>query len=187
VVRAIILTVVTIVTFSAFGCAGAQRESEWVHTRGELVYGTCLERAERLSALFDHSIEKNTQIHVLDSNTVGAFGWPNGDLFLTRGLMELLNDDEVAAAIAHELGHLFSDGWLRTMVSLRGCCTNPDREQRADAIGARLLEQRGIGRVAMISMLTKVRSSLGVPAFCGQAIGRRLQLLSDSSAVDSQH
>ena len=94
--------------------------------------------------------------------------------------MDLLNDQELAAAIAHEMGHLLNDGHLHTVVSLRGCCVSPDAEARADSIGVRLLSERGIGRAAMISMLTKVRSSPGVPPSCQQRIGQRIELLTEN-------
>jgi len=118
-------------------------------------------------------------VNVLDSDAVGAYGWPDGNLFVTRGLVDLVSDQELAAAIAHEMGHLLNDGHLHTVVSLRGCCVSPDAEARADSIGVRLLDERGIGRGAMISMLNKVRSSPGVPPSCQQGIGRRIELLTE--------
>ena len=123
-------------------------------------------------------------MHVVDSNTVGAYGWPDGNLFVTRGLVDRLSDRELAAAIAHEMGHLLNDGHLYTVVSLRGCCVSPDAEARADAIGVRLLASRGIGRDAMTSMLNKVRASPDLPPSCGEAIGRRIELLTDLAATN---
>jgi predicted Zn-dependent protease len=122
-------------------------------------------------------------VHVLDSSTIGAYGWPDGNLFVTRGLVDRLSDRELAAAIAHEVGHLLNDGHLDSVVSLRGCYVSPDAEARADAIGVRLLASRGIGRDAMTSMLNKVRASPDLPPSCGEAIGRRIELLADLAAT----
>jgi predicted Zn-dependent protease len=45
--------------------------------------------------------------HVLDTQIRNAFGLPNGRIFLTRGMLELVTDeDELAAVIAHELAHV---------------------------------------------------------------------------------
>ena len=52
---------------------------------------------------------------------VTAYGWRGGNLFLTRGLVDVMDDDELAAAVAHELGHLLGDGHVHSMTSLRGC------------------------------------------------------------------
>lgn len=120
-------------------------------------------------------------VQVLDSDGVCAYGWPNGNLFVTRGLVDLLSDQELAAAIAHEMGHLLNDGHLHTLVSLRGCCVSPDIEARADSIGVRLLAEHAIGREAMISMLNKVRRSSGVPSLCQQRIGQRIELLTEQA------
>jgi hypothetical protein len=44
---------------------------------------------------------------VLDDDEINAFAAPGGYVLITRGLYELLSDDaEVAAVIAHELGHV---------------------------------------------------------------------------------
>lgn len=130
-------------------------------------------------SLLVSSADRTVHVQVLDSSTVGAYGWPNGNLFVTRGLVDLLSDQELAAAIAHEMGHLLNDGHLHTVVSLRGCCVSPDVEARADSIGVRLLAGHAIGREAMISMLNKVRLSSGVPSLCQQRIGQRIELLTE--------
>jgi predicted Zn-dependent protease len=122
-------------------------------------------------------IERPIRMSVLDSHTVGAYGWPNGNLFVTRGLVDLLSDCELAAAIAHEMGHLLNDGHLHTVVSLRGCCVSPDAEARADAIGVRLLQESGIDPGTMVSMLSKVQLASGVSSSCQKAIGLRIELL----------
>jgi predicted Zn-dependent protease len=46
-------------------------------------------------------------VTILNSPVVNAFALPDGQLFVTRGLLALANDDaEVAGVIAHEMGHV---------------------------------------------------------------------------------
>jgi predicted Zn-dependent protease len=47
------------------------------------------------------------RVTLLDSPIVNAFALPSGDIFITRGLLALANDgSEVAAVMAHEIGHV---------------------------------------------------------------------------------
>ena len=47
------------------------------------------------------------RFYVLDQPLANAHALPSGYVFVTRGLLSLLDDEaEVAAALAHELGHL---------------------------------------------------------------------------------
>ena len=43
----------------------------------------------------------------LDDRQVNAFSTPNGYIYITRGLLEIIeSDDELAIVIAHEMGHI---------------------------------------------------------------------------------
>ena len=47
------------------------------------------------------------RVTLLDSPVVNAFALPSGDIFVTRGLLALADDGaEVAAVMAHEIGHI---------------------------------------------------------------------------------
>jgi predicted Zn-dependent protease len=47
------------------------------------------------------------RLTLLDSASVNAFALPGGYLYVTRGLLALANDEaEVAAVVAHEIGHV---------------------------------------------------------------------------------
>ncbi len=127
---------------------------------------------QRLGAAYQ---EKMIRVSVLDSNEIAAYGWRDGRILLTSGLIDQVNDDELAAAAAHELGHLLDDGIVKPVASLRGCKEDLDAEARADALGVQVLGQQRIAPEAMESMLAKVRDS--VPADCAQGIGRRLARL----------
>ena len=181
VLRAVPLTLAFIATVSTLGCGSATSQLSWVRAQGGVIQDGRLHRAQAAcSLLIGSSADRTVHIHVLDTESVGAYGWPNGNVFVTRGLVDLLSDQELAAAIAHEMAHLLNDGHLHTVVSLRGCCVSPDVEVRADAIGVRLLHERGISRATMISMLNKVRSSPGLPSSCQRGIGQRIELLTET-------
>lgn len=79
----------------------------------------------RISAKVSQASERPDivyRITVLNSPTVNAFALPTGDLYVTRGLLALATDtSEVAAVIAHEMGH----------VSARHAFVRADRERTA--------------------------------------------------------
>ena len=46
---------------------------------------------------------------MLNSQSVNAFALPTGQLYVTRGLIALANDDsELASVLAHEMGHVIA-------------------------------------------------------------------------------
>ncbi len=59
--------------------------------------------------------DQTYRITILNSPNVNAFALPGGYLYVTRGLLALANDSsEVAAVIAHEMGHVIANhGILR--------------------------------------------------------------------------
>ncbi|MDX6806803.1 M48 family metalloprotease [Terrihabitans rhizophilus] len=62
------------------------------------------------------------RITILNSPSVNAFALPTGDLYVTRGLLALASDSsEIAAVIAHEMGH----------VTARHAFVRADRERQA--------------------------------------------------------
>jgi predicted Zn-dependent protease len=49
------------------------------------------------------------QVTILNSPSVNAFALPNGQLYITRGLIALANDKaELASVLAHEMGHVIA-------------------------------------------------------------------------------
>ena len=47
--------------------------------------------------------------HIVNSRDINSLGFPGGEIYLYRGLLELTaNDDELAAVVAHEVGHVAS-------------------------------------------------------------------------------
>jgi peptidase M48-like protein len=86
-------------------------------------------------------------VRVLGESDPAAFAWRDGTVFVTRGLVALLSDDELAAALAHELGHLTGRG-----DGLPG----PAAELLADRIGGEVLRVSGLPPGLMLHMLRKL-------------------------------
>jgi Zn-dependent protease with chaperone function len=117
-------------------------------------------------------------VQVLANDAVTAYSLWDGHVFVTRGLVDHLDDAELQAAVAHELGHLVSDRHVQSVASLRGCCVDPDREVRADAVGAELLRNQGFSPGSMVNMLRKVEKFGSLPPQCVVAVERRIAMLS---------
>jgi len=111
---------------------------------------------------------QHTSVRVLDDDAVGAFAWRDGSLFLTRGLLATMDDAELTAALAHELGHLVED--VRRQ-------SDGDVEAHADAWGVGVLERSGLPARSMIRMLVKLESQSD-PGFQA-GIRARIQLLEE--------
>src|SRR6185312_12652522 len=63
---------------------------------------------ERLVAASDRP-DLHYKVTMLNSETVNAFALPNGQLYVTRGLIALANDEsELASVIGHEMGHVIA-------------------------------------------------------------------------------
>lgn len=62
--------------------------------------------ARRVAAASDRP-DISYRVTVLNAPSINAFALPTGDLYVTRGLLALANDtSEVAAVLAHEIGHV---------------------------------------------------------------------------------
>ena len=67
------------------------------------------EIVERLIAASDLG-GRTVRVTILNSPAVNAFALPSGDVYVTRGLIALANDEsELAAVIAHEIAHVTAD------------------------------------------------------------------------------
>lgn len=120
-----------------------------------------LERVERLGASLTPA---GTAIHFGLSARRGlaAFAWPDGAVLVTRDLADLLDDDELAASLAHEIGHLLHGGHLAgAPAALTGAPPDDEPERSADRTGCRLLATRGRSPRAMPRMLSTLNAALG--------------------------
>ncbi len=113
---------------------------------------TCKRLAARLNGL-------HLKPYVLNSTELAAYSWPNGELFVTQGLMDATAPDELAAVIAHEAGHLIAQNTPQPTAMLRGQKHRSGAEIRADQLGCRILEDCGISPIAMLRMLQKVQQA----------------------------
>lgn len=134
-------------------------------------------RAERALARLAGAHADRFTVVVVPGSALEAHGWTNGKITVTAGLAHCLRDEELAAVIAHEMGHMIADGHFAGEFDLNGCCRDPDAEQTADAIGTRLLESACVQRSAMVSMLTKLRAVQPPDSVCSRELAHRIERL----------
>ncbi len=163
-------------------------QASWVRRYG----GMCAadHRRPRLDALCDRLLQghphRSISVSVLASAKLGAFGWPDGRLYVTRGLVDALDDDMLAASVAHELGHLILGGHLPSPVSLSGSPEDADEEMRADAVGVALLEDRGFDPGSMARMLAQLRAATASNPLIHHRLGERIDALRGRTAPRCQ-
>lgn len=75
-------------------------ESQQVEVAGQRVLAAASVHHPEQIALYDWSF---TQI---DEQFANAFAFPGGQIFVTRGLLSLVDADELAAVLGHEIGHV---------------------------------------------------------------------------------
>lgn len=66
-------------------------------------------RAQRIGrniAFVSHRKDINYEFYVLDDKELNAVTLPGGYIFVNKGLMDALNDDELAFVLGHEAGHV---------------------------------------------------------------------------------
>ncbi|MBI1368619.1 MAG: M48 family metalloprotease [Planctomycetes bacterium] len=167
--RYVFALAISMLTLTATGCTtadpGRLAWRNWAHQQGGLIVaGAAVDRAEAvMDQLHRAGCGGKVAVCVLDSDALAAYAWPADRIFVTRGLIEKTLPDELAAAMAHELGHLISDGHLAVGWSLQGVGNTLDKEQAADQFGCRMLGRAGMDRGAMERLLVKVRGAAPDP------------------------
>ena len=84
---------------------------------------------ERLTELFEsvkvrgkaysRMIDYELKLYIVDSVAINAYAIGQHTIAVTRGLMLAMNDEEIEAIIAHEMGHIINgDGQVAILVSL---------------------------------------------------------------------
>ncbi|MFC1474512.1 M48 family metalloprotease [bacterium] len=123
IIETAIIAIAIVISFAGYSTAGILDVSESKEIRiGEEAaqtlinhYGLVENQAEiqRLEGISDHLIEASGRpeleyhFYIIDTDFVNAFALPGGYIFLTRGLMDFVdNDDELASVICHELVHV---------------------------------------------------------------------------------
>lgn len=160
------------------GCTTGTQD-DWVREYGGTLSGDAQARVEAVSRrLIGGNRKCAVRVMVLDFDAPCAFAWDDGRIYLTRALLDMLDDHELAAAIAHEMGHLVGSSHLHAPATLMGRANSvADLEARADRIGAEMLRSAGLPSAAMSSMLQKVAASSRASDECRRALYRRIQLL----------
>ena len=86
---------------------------------------------------------------VLDTSNVNAFAAPAGYIFVTKGLLQRLqNESELAGVIAHEISHVLMGHYVQTMV----------KKDRAAALGGlanTVAQSQGKGELSALVNLTR--------------------------------
>lgn len=168
---------------AAAGCSGSMltghSTASWVRQHGGLVEGAAVQRvAAACRRLTADTPCGQVSVFVLASDTVAAHVWPAGEIYVTRGLLDRMDDEELAAAVAHEIGHLLEQNrGFAAVWSLGGAEAASDVEVRADMIGCQLLRSHGLRADAMVRMLEKVRASRCADLSCCKALTRRIESL----------
>jgi Zn-dependent protease with chaperone function len=153
------------------------------------------ERFDRLQALAHVEPAPHLEFRAAPQLGANAFALPSGDVVLTDGLVENAEDeDEIVAVLAHELGHVQHRHGLRSVLqqvgigalvagalgdfvsltSIAGVLPvllvtleyGREFEREADAFGADLLDEAGIGREKLAQFLTKLAAEeASLPAY----------------------
>lgn len=181
-VRGIYVPLATLLFLFVGGCGSAPivrapAWEGWANREGGLVQGVEQQRAATAVSRLTTAKPLNVCAKVVATQSIGAWAWHDGTLFLSIGLMRLLNDDELCAVAAHEMGHLRADGRLTEVAALNGCGGGPEAEIRADCEGCRMLESHGVAAKSLASALRKVRGAPGVSESVRAALDFRIRLL----------
>lgn len=76
------------------------------------------ERANRIGQRVARTSLRPTltyRFHVVRDKEINAFSIPGGHIYVTTGLMELANDNELASVLSHEIGHVVARHSLKTI------------------------------------------------------------------------
>jgi hypothetical protein len=169
------------------GCAGSSlaRVDRWAVALGGVVSGGAeFQRVRRVvHPLFDRVDRPTLSVEVLACSEPGAYAWPCGRIFVTRGLLEIVNDTELAAAVAHELGHLAAEGHAPPPAGVDGQGRDAalEAECAADAHAVELLRSRDRDPAAVRCMLEKLRADPRLPADRHRALDVRIRRLGGRS------
>ena len=125
---------------------------------------------------------------VLDNPRVGAYVLSAGHVYVTRGLLTVANaEDEIAAAMAHEMAHVLADhaGVRRAQgESLRDPdvlqAFNHQQELQADQLSLEVLKLAEFDPAAQVRMLKAVSADTSFYNVLAHAAGRPIRIRTDT-------
>lgn len=168
---------------------GASEHEKVQSTYGEFMTGPVADYVNRIGQKVATNTERSDvqyKFFVIDSPIVNAFAVPGGYIYVSRGLLALANSEaELAAVIAHEIGHItarhaasrMSQGVLAGLgaaivTAATGSDTvgqianvgsdlyiksySRDQEHQSDELGVRYLSRAGYDPKAMASFLASL-------------------------------
>ncbi len=130
-----------------------------------------------------NGINYNIQFKVSDTDDINAYANINKEIFVYRGLLEFVdNDEELAAVISHEMGHIINGHCAKQTVLATGIATaaslinvsnttkavgqelatskiSRNDEFEADITGVDLMTKGGYNPLGMVSLLQKISQS----------------------------
>jgi peptidase M48-like protein len=176
---------VALLLVSSQAWAGEREDhGAFVARHGGLVGGAAAERAGAVAhLLFAAPGLAHLRLDVVAEREVGAWAWPSGELMVSQGLVDAADDDELIAAIAHEVGHLLGGGSPDGVQGLAGPALSGDVEIRADALGCRLLRAQALPTGGMRRVLLRLVASAR-DASEARAYGERLRHLDPACASE---
>ncbi|HVX83620.1 MAG TPA: M48 family metalloprotease [Phycisphaerae bacterium] len=154
----------------------------WTSSHGGLLPGPETAFARRaLERVSSQLAGPQLRIFVLRCADPVAYSFPDGSIYISAALIHALSDDQLAAVVAHELGHLLHDKFLTPPAALRGNiqnATGADIESAADALGRELLIANHIPCTALAAALTIIadrsRNSPYEPSLRARAARQRI-------------
>ncbi len=153
------------------GCAGpsAAREADrWIAQQGGLCEKLQQDaQTQRIVyALADDAGLGRPRVRVMDEDRLRAYCFPPDVVVVSRGLAQA-DESILAAAVAHELGHLIHDGYSRDQTHrLTGRLSQLELEAYCDDQAVLLLDRAGYDPSAMQALLERL---LADPTLTGQA------------------
>jgi predicted Zn-dependent protease len=159
------------------GCSSSTSIDKWVVAQGGTIGDQRVDRARALAiALCERHHDLRLEIAVLDRDDLSAFSWPTGHIFISRGLIDALDDAGLSAAIAHEMAHLLNHR-RAGITGLRSGEAPLTEEVRADRLGVRLMVASGLPSDAMPRMLRDVLRHGDLPPEVQADLRYRLEML----------
>ena len=139
------------------GFASLSFSTDFTYTNDHEALAVMNRLARRLTSASDLKI--SYRVYIEHYGQVNAYSAPDGRIVVTQGLLRsITTEEELAGAIAHEMGHLIKGMKPK---SIRGFTTVGNDEFTADKLGVQTLERAGINPLCLASMLQAVLQSDG--------------------------